>query len=63
MFTLVVSVLSAAYCVEQATSINGTEATSLKKCLGDESAITEFMRFYGYYANNITMEAIKTHFK
>lgn len=55
--------MSAAFCVELATSINGTEATSLKACLGDASAITEFMRFYGYYSNTITLQAIKTLFK
>ena len=54
-----------AYCVGIATSINGSEATSLKKCLGDEKegAITAFMRYYGYYSNNLTLAAIKTHFK
>jgi len=53
----------AGYCVGIATSINGPEATSLKKCTGDESGIVEFMRYFGFYSSNLTIADIKAHFK
>ena len=48
---------------ELATSLNGNETTSLKKASLDYDAIVEFMRYYGYYGQNLTLDAIKQNFK